>query len=160
AFAGESATDSLASAITDEPDLSMLPLEMRTVVERCLSKEPRNRWGSIGDVRWALDALPPAPQSPVPVRRMRYLSWPAAALFAIAEAGTWLWKANPGEPILQMEITAPEGTTLGPVGVGQLVLSPDGSRLVFLASGRDGKNMLWLRPLDSGAAIPLAGTEN
>ena len=37
---------------------------MRLVIARCLSKEPRNRWGSIGDVRWALDASPEPVYSP------------------------------------------------------------------------------------------------
>jgi Tol biopolymer transport system component/tRNA A-37 threonylcarbamoyl transferase component Bud32 len=159
-FAGETTADVLASVVRDEPDLSVLPSDLTAVVTRCLSKAPRNRWGSMGDVRWALDALPRNPQSPALVRRMRYLPWAAAAFFAIAATGAWLWKPRPSQPLLQMEIMAPEGTTLGPVGVGQLALSPDGRRLAFLATGRDGKSRLWLRPLDSDAAIPLPGTEN
>jgi hypothetical protein len=38
-------------------------------------------------------------------------------------------------------------------------ISPDGQRLVFSGMGPDGRNVLWLRSLDSLAAQPLAGTE-
>src|SRR5205823_939515 len=39
-------------------------------------------------------------------------------------------------------------------------VSPDGRQVVFAATADDGKSQLWLRPLDSLAARPLAGTEN
>src|SRR4029077_1791169 len=39
-----------------------------------------------------------------------------------------------------------------------LAVSPDGRRLVFVASN-EGKSQPWVRPLDSPAAQPLAGTE-
>jgi eukaryotic-like serine/threonine-protein kinase len=37
-------------------------------------------------------------------------------------------------------------------------ISPDGRRLVLLASN-EGKSQIWVRPLDSLAAQPLAGTD-
>jgi serine/threonine protein kinase len=39
-------------------------------------------------------------------------------------------------------------------------MSPDGRQAVFAASTDDGRSRLWLRPLDSETARPLAGTEN
>lgn len=39
------------------------------------------------------------------------------------------------------------------------MLSPDGRRLAFIARGSDGKQLLWVRPLDSLAAQPLSGTD-
>jgi Tol biopolymer transport system component len=38
-------------------------------------------------------------------------------------------------------------------------ISPDGSRLVFTARTKDGRDLLWLRPIDSVVATPLEGTE-
>src|SRR5262245_44603714 len=58
-----------------------------------------------------------------------------------------------------MEISAPPGTSFGPYGLGELKVSPNGRFIVFFASSKDGRRMLWLRPLDSNAATPLAGTE-
>jgi hypothetical protein len=69
-------------------------------------------------------------------------------------------KSPSNQPVMQMEITASEGTILGPVGWGQLALSPDGRRLAFVATGGDGRRRLFLRSLDSSDAVPLAGTEN
>ena len=42
---------------------------------------------------------------------------------------------------------------------GQFSISPDGRRLAFVAAAADGTPQLWIRPLDSLAAEPLAGTE-
>jgi dipeptidyl aminopeptidase/acylaminoacyl peptidase len=159
-FEGDSVADVLASMVKDQPDLSAVPPGMTAVVSRCLSKEPRNRWGSMGDVRWALDALPVDANAPAPARRTRYLLWAAAALLALGACGALLWRAKPSQPLFQMEITAPEGTTLGPVGWGQVALSPDGRRLAFSATSKDGGRRLWLRSLDSGTPTPLVGTEN
>jgi len=46
------------------------------------------------------------------------------------------------------------------VGWGQVAISPDGRRLAFIATGKDGKRSVWLRSIESGAVSPLAGTEN
>lgn len=43
---------------------------------------------------------------------------------------------------------------------GNLALSPDGTRIVFAAKAKDGKQQLWVRRLDSSTAQPLPGTEN
>ena len=39
-------------------------------------------------------------------------------------------------------------------------ISPDGSKIAFTAKDTSGKTMLWIRPIDSLTAQPLAGTEN
>ena len=131
------------------------------MIARCLSKDLRHRWAGIGDVRWALDqSLAAHPEDSAASRTwLRYLPWAAAFFAAVVSIALW-FRPRAREPVLRLEITAPEGTTLGPVGLGQLSLSPDGSRLAFLATGTDGKRRLWLRSLDSSAVAPLAGTEN
>jgi serine/threonine protein kinase len=160
-FRGHTNADVLTAVIKEEPDLNAIPPAIRDVIGRCLSKDLRHRWAGIGDVRWALDqSLAVRPQDSAASRtRSRYLPWAAAIFATVACAALWL-KPRPREPVLRLEITAPEGTTLGPVGLGQLALSPDGSRLAFLATGTDGKRRLWLRSLDSGAVAPLGETEN
>jgi Tol biopolymer transport system component len=56
-------------------------------------------------------------------------------------------------PEMRVEISTPSTST--PL---QFALSPDGRHIVFVASG-DGRQRLWLRPLDRTEAQPMAGTE-
>jgi eukaryotic-like serine/threonine-protein kinase len=60
------------------------------------------------------------------------------------------------------QILAPPNTVFqfGPAYAVAPTLSPDGRRLVFLATGPQGQPMLWVRSLDSNEARPLEGTEN
>lgn len=56
-------------------------------------------------------------------------------------------------------ILPPEGGSFSPASDYSLpVISPDGRRIVFGARTAD-KSQLWIRPLDSPVAQPLAGTE-
>ena len=61
AFAGQDVTDTIAAVVRLEPDWSSLssgpPACARTLVERCLRKDARNRLRDIGDARLSLDAL-------------------------------------------------------------------------------------------------------
>ena len=63
---------------------------------------------------------------------------------------------------MEFEITPPEGTTFGPVTTNfrPVAVSPDGRLLAMIAGPRDGKPMLWIRPLASNTPRPIAGTEN
>jgi hypothetical protein len=61
--------------------------------------------------------------------------------------------------MLQVEVSAPPGYTFGTTNLSRYAISPDGSKLAFIAISADGKRSLWLRPLDATAAIPLPGTE-
>ena len=60
-----------------------------------------------------------------------------------------------GEARSAMGDDPPEGGEFGT----SLALAPDGPRLVFVATA-NGKQMLWLRPLDSLQAQPISGTED
>ena len=66
-----------------------------------------------------------------------------------------VWALRPAPPAgeLRFEITTPP--TTDPVS---LAISPDGQKIVFVATS-EGRSMLWLRPLDSDTAAPLAGTD-
>jgi serine/threonine-protein kinase len=54
-FTGETSSDILAAVIATEPSLEGLPADLRPIVEKCLRKDSRKRWQSIGDVRLALE---------------------------------------------------------------------------------------------------------
>ena len=57
-------------------------------------------------------------------------------------------------PIASFYISPPEKSS----GFNQLAISPDGRQLAFLATS-EGRMVIWLRPIDSFDARPLAGTD-
>jgi eukaryotic-like serine/threonine-protein kinase len=171
-FSGETVTDTLASVIKEEPDWSRLPAEtparVRVLLQRCLQKDPKQRLRDIGDARISIDEVlagAPEPSSSAfvivaePLWR-RALPWvlfavTAAALLALAflhfrEEPTVVNAAR-------FQIVLPEKMILS--AVTPFALSPDGRQLAFYAAGADGIQRLWIRPLDSLEARPLAGSD-
>lgn len=156
-FGGETVSDTLAAVLTKTPDLERVPVQVRRLLAQCLEKDPKRRLRDIGDARPLLDSAPET-------ARVRPWQWIAAtAILTLAVPAAWFLKpkpAQPDQPLLQMEIAAPVGTTFGPVVPGQLALSPDGRRLAFVATGKDRKRMLWMRLLAANSAAALPGTES
>ncbi|MGH9253275.1 MAG: hypothetical protein ACRD3C_01760 [Vicinamibacterales bacterium] len=64
-------------------------------------------------------------------------------------------EAAPDARSIRFDVLMPEKTTF--VGVPPAI-SPDGRRLAFVAS-LEGRTQLWIRPVDSTVAQPLAGTD-
>jgi Tol biopolymer transport system component/predicted Ser/Thr protein kinase len=172
AFAGKSVSDTLVSVLKEEPDWSALPEEtpapVRELLRRCLTKDRKRRLQAIGDARIAIEevsiGVSQESGTPVAASRSRW-PWAAAAamlVVAVAAGAAWFLRPKPEQPLLQVEITPPEGAKFVSTisYFSHLALSPDGRRIAFLATGKDGKQMLWLRSIDSSAAVALAGTEN
>jgi Tol biopolymer transport system component/predicted Ser/Thr protein kinase len=157
-FAGETISDVLAAVLTKTPDLNRVPVQVRRLLAQCLEKDPKRRLRDIGDVWGLLEELPEA------TSRSHWARIAATAVLVLAIPATWVLKPQPKQPeqpLLQLEISAPEGATFGlAANHSQFALSPDGGRLVFLATGKDGKRMLWMRLLAADSAAVLAGTEN
>src|SRR5207344_1480405 len=86
-----------------------------------------------------------------------YASWGAAVLAALLVSGVasgwYVRRAPPDAAEMRVQIATPGGN------LTRFALSPDGRMIVFEATTEE-KTQLWLRPLDSEAAHPLAGTEN
>src|SRR5262249_35778972 len=88
--------------------------------------------------------------------------WAAAALVVLVAGAavlSWFLRSAPEQAMFQMEINPPEGVQFVNTAT-PFALSPDGRRLTFLGIARDGKRMLWVRPIDSGTASLIPGTEN
>jgi Tol biopolymer transport system component/predicted Ser/Thr protein kinase len=170
AFEG-STTAALIGAIlhTDPPPISTLqplaPPALDRVVSRCLAKDPDNRWQTARDLvlelRWIAEH---AGASPTARRRPAYAArWalPAAAFAAgaILFAASYVERSPADRPQIRMEF-APDGLTLADLAVGgPIAISPDSRHVAFVATGPDGAQRLWVRPLDSLAPYPLTGTE-
>jgi eukaryotic-like serine/threonine-protein kinase len=167
-FSGETASETMAQVMMKEPDWALLPAStprrIQDLLRRCLVKDPRNRLQAIGDARIEIEAaLNPALAEPVGAasapNRRRERQWMSATLvatlIAVVLGFLYLRPATTTLPKTRLEITTP------PAGqaISNFAISPDGRKVVFLAS-TEGKTQLWIRPLESETAQPLAGTEN
>jgi serine/threonine protein kinase/Tol biopolymer transport system component len=166
-FAADSVPETLGLIFSRELDPATLPAatpaRIRTLIARCLVKDPRQRLRDIGEARLALDAphdLPGALQ-PAPLHgRWRAVPWGIAAALAII--AVWaLWSrsspATTAPQVAHLEIAYPRnvenfpGTSLPPA------ISPDG-RTVAMVGVRDGVRRIFVRRFDRAEAVELPGT--
>jgi Tol biopolymer transport system component len=164
-FLGDSAAEVMAAiAKTDAPPLPEgTPSGVTRVIDKCLAKQPEERWQSPRDLasqlRWLADGgTSTASQKPVPAARQRPWGWIAAAGFALIALGlafVHFRESPPEEPLMEFLVQPPEKAT----SLENPTISPDGHILAFTATV-EGKRQLWIRPLDSVPARPLDGTED
>ena len=180
AFEGSEVSDTLASILKDDPDWNALPAEtpstIRRVLRRCLEKDPRRRFHDIADVRLDLEeprsvdapAVLPSVASTAPARERA--AWALAALSLVSLIGLASYvalKPAPGKEVTRFQMYPPQDTVLGSGPIGLFgtsgatsgSISPDGTRLVFVATDRSGRTLLWMRSLDSFDALPLTGSD-
>ena len=174
AFDGDSAADTISAILKeDPPDLSAINQNispaLARIVRHCLEKNPEARFQSARDIAFALEAISgdsgtSAAALPVvttaPAKNRERLAWIAAIAFlflgALPFVIAYLGRGTEETSAVRFSVAAPEKVSLksGPS------ISPDGRRLVFVATDSSGKNMLWLRELDSLATQTLPGTED
>ena len=160
AFRGEDIADTLALVVRGEPmweALPPVPARVQQVLRSCLQKEVRQRLGDMQSVRLALEGVFETATAGVSASRGRLVLMAALAVvsalaIALAVATVRHLRETP-PPETRVEIVTPANAD--PMS---FALSPDGRQIVFVASG-DGASRLWLRPLASTTAQPLAGTE-
>ena len=176
-FQSDTITETMAAILKSEPDWTLLPAEtpylVRTVLRRCLEKEPGRRLRDIGDVRIEITEVMSQAEiaEPVPVMRIAR-TWKAVALIlgllvaGMAAAAIYItWKKPPEVAVVRSTIELPAGTQLTGTGAyptrTELALSPDGKRLVFSArsDAAQSEAMLYQRALDRAEAEPIKGTE-
>jgi Tol biopolymer transport system component len=163
AFPGESVSDTLASVLKLEPDWNALPASTpRPILEllrRCLTKDRKRRLQAIGEARIVLESSPqdePAPHAEAG-RVPSQIGWAAAAVLLIALSALAFvhFRVRPApEPTLRYAIAVPENGN-----VHSFAISPDG-RSVAIAVIANGKQQLWLRPLNALQPRLLPTTED
>jgi serine/threonine protein kinase len=162
-FRGETVSDTLAEVLKTDPDWKALPAEtppaIRKLLRRCLVKDPKLRLRDIGDARLEIDEAraPAVTAAPKPI--LRLFPWITAVVLALAQPAIWLLRPKPEKRMLQLEVSAPPGYTFGTSNIYRYAISPDGSKLAFIAYSADGRRSLWVRPLGASQAIRLPGTE-
>ena len=156
-FGGETVSDSLAAVINKEPDWAALPREtpprIWRLLERCLSKDPKRRLQAIGEARITIEEDVPEPSGTAAPSVHRWLPWTVAAVLGIGFAAALFYRGPPSAPRIPMHLSVELGSdaALARGSPGDSVaISPDGTRLVFVVMGADGKRRLASRLLDQG----------
>jgi serine/threonine-protein kinase len=171
-FGGETASDTLARILEREPVWDALPNEtpaaIRTMLRRCLVKEPRRRLRDIGEMRIAIeerhgDPFPATEASPCGLLS-KALPWTVAALMAVcAVVATWIGlrpASAPPRETARLVVSLPRDHQLALADETSLAISPDGKRIVYAASSPPGSPpLLYMRELDRFEATPIPGTE-
>jgi serine/threonine protein kinase len=179
AFSGKSAVSVMSSILKDNPQpVSQLqpasPPAIDRLIARCLAKHPDDRWQSAGDLSYELkwlagSGLQPAGESyskPASStkgwRRPTPLS--VVALIALtAGAGLAAWILKPVVPSVsaltaRVAVPLPPGDILSNTRISPIALSSDGKLLAYVAFQGTDSPQLYLRPIDSLEAKPIAGT--
>ena len=174
AFSGKSRASLIAAILTnDPPPISQLqplsPIGLERVVQKCLAKDPDDRWQSASDLASELNwMLGSGSQSglaaPVILRQnKRQLAiWVAAGVAATLITSYLGWqigsRRSTGSPT-HLTIALPPGRVMLGHATPPLAISPDGSEIVYAASGEDQKTQLYLRKLADFQSKPIPGTE-
>ncbi len=172
AFSASTQASLITAIMSSEPPAissvqPMSPPALDRVVKTCLAKDPEDRWQSASDLkrelRWIGEGPPAGMAAPVVVRSrtrerlawgltaVAFLATLAAAMAAMRSADRAAALSRP----MRSSIVLPEKNALRGVAI-----SPDGRRIAVVARDSSGKNLLWIRPLDSLSAQSLPGTEN
>ena len=168
AFEGKTKTSLIAAIVSGRPTpvsqiQPLTPRALDHIIERCLEKDPADRWQSAHDVAAEVRWAGKAPEVIARPRNNR-VSW-LIVLIAIAATAAITWKIfelrREGPSILQSSILPPEKLQFAFDAAGSPAISPDGKSIVFSAQpSGGGPHILYVRSLNSMIAQPLAGTEN
>jgi len=167
-FAGDTISDTLAAILEREPDWASLsrtvPEAVRTLMRRCMEKDPRRRVADISVAQFVLGDLENRGQSAPDVKHAlagrRMLRQGLAALGAVtalAFAGWTMWPDSAPAQASRFAAPLPEGTAL----YGYVSVSPDGRKLVFTeGGGATNPKGLWIRDFNALEWRKLPGTES
>jgi eukaryotic-like serine/threonine-protein kinase len=161
---------------SDPPAVSSLrpdaPGALDVLVKTCLAKDPAARWDSAHDLELRLremggeGAAEPGKGAAAP-RRGAMGPWLVATLaiaIAIATAGTTIVRTarSPGPSpafVRFVELPPAQGRFSFWFEAPRLAVSPDGSKIAYIAVDSSGARRVWVRALDALPARALEGTE-
>ena len=173
-FEGATISDVLAKIIERDPDWNALPAKtprsIRTLLRRCLEKDPRRRLDSAAVARLEIEEASTTPTTDGSSRSdvSRGAGWPLRALvpvavLAAAVGAVTTWTVTrpapaPPLPVSRFAITLPPAQPLAfSINDRDVAISADGTRLAYTAGDQA---QLMVRALDQLDAVPLAGIAN
>ncbi len=176
AFGGGSQATLIASILKDEPKSvsiisPQLPPLLEQTISQCIDKDPDQRWQSVGDLKrslqWIADGkVGSATHSLIPENRstretITMVGMICFFLVSATLAYIHFKSDNSKGQTVRAVIVPPTNAEVQSFGGGHISISPDGSKLVFLAKDTaTGDNLLWVRQINSLSAVPLQGTKD
>jgi eukaryotic-like serine/threonine-protein kinase len=173
AFQKPTSAETLAAILNeDPPSLSQttpnISPGLQRIVQRCLEKNPKQRFQSASDLAFALGApSDSSSSSTVPIESGRRRTWwpwlRVAAEAAVLCVALTIFLArhtaqNPRSTV-NAAILPPPGEGLWANLTQPIAISPNGAFLALIAM-RNGHTELWLRRLDASEAQPIAGSQD
>ena len=167
-FEGATVSDIMAGVLAKEPIWSSLPANLhpriRFLLESCLEKESKSRCQGIAEARAYIQKALAEPgvvltqpvAGVVQARQQSKLPWVAAVVLAIITGvAVWNLRSEP-EPgaVGRFYHVLPEDQTFTRTGRTFVALSPDGSRMVYVAN-----QQLYLRAMDTLESTLIPGTD-
>jgi serine/threonine-protein kinase len=168
-FTGPTAQAIVARIVTEEPRplgtrRRTIPPQVESAVFTALEKLPADRFASTKDFAEALassDYMRPRAAASSPAMKTR--QWKLAAITAsivavaagIAAVSGWL-RRDVSQPVTRYAITFPDSAAPN----AGMMLTRDGSRLIYARTNAGGKNQLWIKERDRYESLPIPGTED
>jgi serine/threonine protein kinase/Tol biopolymer transport system component len=172
AFVADTLSDTIAAILGRDPDWQALPdglpERIRSLLHRCLAKDPRHRLHDIADARVEIEEVlsgptPPARRSLLARWRPRVLRvarWLAPALVLVSGSAL-VARSRPDARLAsfaRLDLNLPAASPIALDRQPALAVSRDASLLVY-ASQRGSGTQLYLRRLDQTDAVAIPGTE-
>jgi serine/threonine protein kinase len=147
--------------------------ELDRIIGKALEKERDLRFQSAADLLADLKALKRdtagtrMPRRSASARR-HVPQWAGAILlgvvFALMNWGWWRSYKPTDQPLIRLDVDLGPEVILAPVGsnpasTSSVIISPDGTRLVYVANASSGRTKLFTRRLDELKAAELPGTD-
>jgi len=169
AFAGPTTADTIAAVMERPVNWTAIPADappaVGRVLRRCLQRDPKQRLRDIADARLELEDTT-TDAEPLATSRNRKWLWLGTAMGLLATGlvlGALItsMRQPSSSSVAPAHLVVPlsSATPLGGLDFPSVVISPDGSRIVYVAS-RGGMTQLFQRFLNSIDPVPIAGTTN
>jgi Tol biopolymer transport system component len=169
-FEGETISHTLAAVLTKELDWTLLPnsvpLGVRKLLKRCLTRDLRQRLPDIGAARLELEEAMvggsatevPSQAQQLPHKKLPWILAAAGTLTAMV-LGAIVWHAaRPADrSLIRLSIDLGPGALTG--NSLSVAISPNGNRIAYTVEGSGGRRQLATRLLEQATPSILSGTE-
>ena len=180
-FTGPTVQAIVARLLSEEPrslgaQRKSVPGHVEHAVRRALEKLPADRWTSAPEFAAALAS----PAATTEAEALRYSgahhsrSWRdrlrdpvvlALGALTVATVSFAAWArvgraAEADAPVVRFSIPAGKSASFGALGLNTLGISADGTELVYVGEGANGRQQLMLRPVDDIDSRPIEGSSD